>query len=137
MTDTSEGAAIYYTTSALGVGVPTAPTTASTLYSGPITVTAPTTFAAVAAVTSASGAVYSGVVDVTINVVPLAPTVLPDGGVYVGSTTVNLTNRTYTTNLGVPPVANICYTTDGSTRSPAQLVARMARFTARRSYSAR
>jgi hypothetical protein len=116
MTDKTAGAAIYYTAATPGVSAPVLPTVASVAYSGTFTVSAPTTFEAVAALGSAAaGYAYSTPVQVTVNVVPLAPTILPAGGVFAAAPTVTLTNRSYTTNLAVPPVATICYTTDGST----------------------
>jgi N-acetylneuraminic acid mutarotase len=100
LTDTTPGADIYYTTDG------TAPTTASTLYSGPITVSSSETVRAVAiAVGYSVSAVATGAY--TINLPPAAtPTFSVPGGTYTSVQTVAVSDLT--------PGAAIYYTTDGS-----------------------
>jgi hypothetical protein len=103
LADATAGAAIYYTTNG------TTPTTASTLYSGPITVSASETIEAIATATgdlnsSAATAVY------VINLpVAATPTFSPVAGTYTFAQKVTLADTT--------SGAAIYYTTDGSTPS--------------------
>lgn len=98
---TTAGAAIYYTTNG------TTPTTRSTLYSGPITISTSQTVKAIAA---ASGSTTSSVATAvySINLAQTAaPTFAPPAGSYTTAQTVALTSAT--------PSAKIYYTTNGST----------------------
>src|SRR5437660_969000 len=100
LTDSTPGATIYYTTDG------STPTTASTPYSGPITVTPTQTIKAIAV---ASGYTTSAVASATYTIqVPAATPVLsPASGTYTSSVVVTLTDST--------PGATIYYTTNGST----------------------
>jgi hypothetical protein len=101
LADATPGAKIYYTTNG------TAPTTAATLYSGPIAVNATTTISAIAV---ASGYTASPVATGTYTIVaPTAatPSFSPAAGLYANAQTVSLSDAT--------AGAVIHYTTDGST----------------------
>jgi sugar lactone lactonase YvrE len=95
MSDATPGATIYYTTN----GLP--PTTSSTKYTGPITVTQTTTFKAIAALSG------YGTSDMTYGsyVIPAAPVLSLATGVYSAAQTIAITDAT----LG----AAIYYTTNG------------------------
>jgi hypothetical protein len=103
ITDATAGASIYYTTNG------STPSTASTLYSGPITVAASETINAIAVVSgSTNSAVVSAVY--TINIASASsPTFSPAGGTYTSAQTVTLSDAT--------AGASIYYTTDGSAPS--------------------
>jgi hypothetical protein len=103
--DSTPGATIYYTTDG------STPTTASTVYTGPIPVTRTTTLRALAA---ASGMANSTVASATYTIRVASPTFSPAGGTYVGSVTVTLGDAT--------SGATIYYTTDGSTPTTASTV---------------
>src|ERR1700674_5501300 len=105
ISDTTSGATIYYTTNA------TTPTTASTVYSGPITVSASETVNAIAA---ASGYTNSAVGSAAYTITPVAatPTFSPAGGTYATAQTVTISDTTsgatiyYTTNATTPTTAS-------------------------------
>src|SRR5438094_958084 len=100
LTDSTPGATIYYTTNG------STPTTSSTPYTGPITVTTTQTIKAIAV---ASGYTTSAVASATYTIqVPAAtPALSPGGGTFTSAVAVTLTDST--------PGATIYYTTDGST----------------------
>jgi hypothetical protein len=102
--DTSSGAAIYYTTNGI------TPTTSSTPYSTPVTVSAAETLQAIAA---GNGYTGSAVGSAAYTIVAEPPTFSPVSGSYVGPQTVTISD----TSSGV----TIYYTTNGtapSTSSP-------------------
>ena len=103
ITDSTPGASIYYTTNG------STPTTSSTKYSGPITVSSTQTINAIA---SASGFVQSTVSSETYNLLTqaLAPTFSPVAGSFSTPQSVTLSSDT--------PGASIYYTTDGSNPVP-------------------
>jgi hypothetical protein len=107
LSDPTPGAAIHYTTDG------STPTTASPVYSGPLSVTTTTTIKAMAA---ASGMANSSVASATYTIMQqvATPTLSPGGGTYVGSATVTLSDAT--------PGATIHYTTDGSTPTTSSAV---------------
>src|SRR5439155_2867579 len=100
ISDSTPGAAIYYTTDG------STPTTSSTPYTGPISVTSTQTIKAMA---TAPGYTPSTVASATYTIqVPAATPVLsPAGGTYSSSVSVTISDST--------PSATIYYTTDGST----------------------
>jgi hypothetical protein len=98
ISDTTPGAKIYYTTNG------TTPTTSSTLYSGPITVSATTTVKAIAAATGYSN---SAVGSATYTLVVATPTFSPVAGTYNAPQTVTISDST--------PGAKIYVTTNGTT----------------------
>ena len=104
ITDSTPGATIYYTTDG------TVPTTSSTVYSGPITVTTTKTITAIA---SASGFVQSAPASQTYTAQNqvAAPTFLPAGGTIASPISVTLSDST--------PGASIYYTTNGTTPTTA------------------
>jgi hypothetical protein len=89
---------IYYTTNG------TTPTTSSTVYSGPISVTATETLKALAAKT---GYTNSAVGSATYTLKVATPTFSPAAGTYTSAQTVTISDAT--------PSATIYYTTNGST----------------------
>jgi sugar lactone lactonase YvrE len=103
VTDTTPGAAIYYTTDG------TTPTTTSSLYTAPIVVSATETIKAIAV---ADGYVDSAVASAkyTIDLTPAAtPVFSPTAGTYTTAQTVTITDATAGTT--------IYYTTNGTTPS--------------------
>ena len=98
ITDSMPGASIHFTTDG------TTPTTASNLYSGPITVLATQTIKAMAV---ASGYSNSAVSTATYTIGAASPVFSPKGGTYTSAQSVTITDST--------PGAVIYYTTDGST----------------------
>jgi hypothetical protein len=99
--DGTSGATIYYTTDG------STPTTASSVYGGPLTLTQTTTLKAMAA---ASGMTSSAVASATYTIQQqvATPTVSPASGTYTGSVTVTVTMGDATAGV------TIYYTTDGS-----------------------
>ena len=100
ISDISPGAAIYYTENG------TTPTTSSTHYAGPLTISATTTVKALAV---AKGFSNSPVTTATFTLQAGAPVFNPAPGTYSAAQTVRLVDAT--------PDAAIYYTTDGSTPS--------------------
>jgi hypothetical protein len=109
ITDSTAGAAIYYTTNG------TTPTATSTLYSGAISVSATETIEAIAV---AAGFTNSAVASVsyTINLpAAAAPTFSPAVGTYTSAQNVTITDNTagaviyYTTNGTTPTAASTLY----------------------------
>ena len=103
ITDSTPGATIYFTIDG------TAPSTSSTVYTGPITVTTTETISAIA---SATGFLTSAVAKqvYTLQTQTLAPTFSPLGGSFSTGQTVTISDA--------PPGSQIYYTTDGTTPSP-------------------
>jgi hypothetical protein len=98
ISDATSGATIYYTTNG------TTPTTGSTVYSAPITVSATETVKAIAAET---GYTNSGVASATYTLKVATPTFSPAAGTYTTAQTVTISTTT--------PSATIYYTTNGTT----------------------
>jgi len=100
ITDATLGAAIYYTTDG------SIPSTASSVYTAPVTVTLPATLNAVAVL---SGYLYSPMETAVYTNTPQAttPGFSPAGGIYTSAQSVTISDTT--------PGATVYYTTDGST----------------------
>jgi len=88
---------IYYTTDG------STPTVNSTLYTGPITISSPTTFKAIGVETG----YLTSVVSEASYILAATPQLSPPPGTYTGAQSVTITDST--------PSATIYYTTDGST----------------------
>ena len=107
ISDTTSGAKIYYTTNG------TAPTSSSTLYSGPISVAASETVQAIAV----SGSNTSSAASAAYTIAPLAatPTFSPAAGSYTAVQSVTISDTTsgvkiyYTTNGTAPTTASTLY----------------------------
>ena len=108
ISDATSGASIYYTTNG------TTPTTASTHYTSPVTVSATETLEAIA---TASGYTQSAVGSAayTINGAVATPAFSPVAGTYSSTQTVTITDSTsgvtiyYTTNGSTPTTASTTY----------------------------
>ncbi len=108
LSDTTTGAAIYYTTNG------STPTAAATRYSSPIAISSTTTIEAIAVATGyTSSAVATGTYTITAATQPAAatPTFSPAPGVYSSAQPVTLSDTT--------SGATIYYTTDGTTPTTA------------------
>ncbi|PYP99795.1 MAG: hypothetical protein DMF83_29820, partial [Acidobacteria bacterium] len=105
ISETTPGATVYYTTDG------STPTTASSVYTGPISVPRTTTLRAMAA---APGMANSAVTSATYTLQTATPTFNPSGGTYVLPQLVSISDAT--------PGATIYYTTDGSTPTTASSV---------------
>ena len=102
ITDSTTGAAIYYTVDG------STPTTASSVYSGPLTISSGKV--TISALAVAPGSSPSTVTSATLTIAPqitAAPSFTPASGTYIGAQTVTMASST--------PGAVIYYTTDGST----------------------
>jgi hypothetical protein len=102
ISDTTSGASIYYTTNG------NTPTTASTLYSSPVTVSVSQSLKALA---THSGKTNSAVGSAKYTIDVATPTFSPGAGTYSSSQTVTISDTT--------SGANIYYTTNGSTPTTA------------------
>ena len=103
ISDATSGATIYYTTNG------TTPTTSSSPYSGPITVSATETLEAIAAVKGDTNSAVASAAYTISSVPPTVstPTFTPPAGAYASAQTVSISDAT--------AGATIYYTTDGTT----------------------
>ena len=109
ITDATTGATIYYTTNG------STPTTSSTLYTGPITVSSTETIEALA---TAAGFTNSAIVSATYTITPPAatPVFSPAAGTYTSAQSVTISDATmgaaiyYTTNGSMPTTSSTLYT---------------------------
>ena len=109
ISDTTSGATIYYTTNG------STPTTSSTRYTGPITVSSTDTLEAIAV---AAGDSNSGVASATYTITPVVstPTFSPAAGTYTSAQSVTISDATsgttiyYTTNGTTPTTSSTVYT---------------------------
>jgi hypothetical protein len=100
ISDSTSGSSIYYTTNG------STPTTSSTLYSGPITVSNTETVQAIATATGYLPSVV-GTATFTIDPPAATPTLSPGNGTYITAQTVTISDST--------SGSSIHYTTDGTT----------------------
>ena len=111
ISDTTAGATVYYTTNG------TTPTTSSTVYSGPITVSSTETIEAIAVASGCSNSAV-GTATYTISTTPPAatPSFSPAAGTYTSAQTVTISDATtgstvyYTTNGNTPTTSSTVYT---------------------------
>jgi hypothetical protein len=109
LTDSTSGAAIYYTTNG------TTPTTSSTRYTGAITVSSTETLEAIAVVTGYSNSAVASAA-YTITLPAATPTFSLAAGTYTGAQTVTIADSTsgaaiyYTTNGTTPTTSSTKYT---------------------------
>ena len=109
ISDSTSGASIYYSTNGA------APTASSTLYKGPISVTATTTVKAVAILTGASNSATASAT-YTISTVALTPAFSVPAGTYSTTQSVAMTTASsgaaiyYTTNGATPTTSSALYT---------------------------
>ena len=103
----TSGAAIYYTTNG------STPTTSSTLYSGPVTVSTSETIEAIAVASGYSDSAV-GSATYTIGLSAATPTFSPAAGTYTSAQTVTISSST--------PDATIYYTTNGTTPTTSSTV---------------
>ena len=108
LSDATSGTTIYYTSNG------TTPTTSSTPYTGPITVSSTETLKAIAGVTGDPSAVASAAY--TITPVVATPAFSPAGGSYTSAQSVSISDATsgatiyYTTNGTTPTTSSTAYT---------------------------
>ena len=108
ISDATSGATIYYTTNG------TTPTTSSTRYTGPITVSSTETLEAIAAATGDPSAVASATYTITPTV--STPAFSPAAGTYTSAQSVTISDATsgatiyYTTNGTTPTTSSTKYT---------------------------
>src|SRR5882724_6866819 len=130
ISDTTNGVSIFYTTDG------TTPTTASTAYTAPITVSTTQTIKAIATATGfTQSAVGSAIY--TITTAAATPTFSPAAGTYATAQTVTISDTTngatiyYTTNGTTPTTASTVYTAplSVSTTQTIQAIATAAGFT--------
>jgi hypothetical protein len=112
ISDSTSGAAIYYTTNG------TAPSTASSVYSGPIAVsTGTTTIEAMAVATGSSQSADVSATYVVSAAITASPTFSPGGGSYSTAQSVTIADSTsgaviyYTTNGATPTTSSTVYST--------------------------
>jgi hypothetical protein len=91
ITDPIAGATIYYTVTPAG-NTPTTPTASSTVYSGPVMVTASATVSAIAI---ASGYSLSPVTMASFDLVTATPVISPSGGTFTSLQNVAITDATF------------------------------------------
>jgi len=132
ISDVTSGATIYYTTNG------TTPTTSSSVYSGPITVSSSETIEAIA---TASGftqsAVGSAAYTITLPPPAATPTFSPAGGAYSSAQSVTISDATsgatiyYTTNGSQPTTSSPVYSSpiNVSTSETLQAIAAASGFT--------
>ena len=107
ISDSTSGATIYYTTNG------TTPTTASAVYSGPITVSSTETIQAIAAASGLSTSTV-GSAAYTITLPAATPVISPAAGTYTSTQSVTITDTT--------PGAILYYTTNGTTPTTSSTV---------------
>jgi hypothetical protein len=110
ITDATAGATIYYTTNG------TTPTTTSTVYTGPISVSASETLEAIAVASGQTASVVASAAYTIAAPRTATPTFTPAAGTYTASQSVTITDATagatiyYTTNGTTPTTASAVYT---------------------------